>query len=86
MHHISVICLFFWCMPGGHCYHCSIGRLYLGSAVRCRDLSIKERVMVSFDTMVSVGAKSSSRLSTVPGIQLTALLQDRKAPMVPLMK
>ena len=83
---ISVICLFFWCLPGENCYRCSIGRLYLGSAVRCRDLSIKERVMVSSDTMVSVGAKSSSRLSTVPGIQLIALLPDRNAPMVPLMR
>ena len=86
MHHISVICLFFWCLPGENCYRCNIGRLYLGSAVRCRDLSMKERVMVSFDTMISVGANYSSRLSTVPGMQLLALLPDRKAPIVPLMR
>ena len=31
------ICLLILCMHGGLCYRCSMGWLYLGCAVRCRD-------------------------------------------------
>ena len=41
--HISMSCLIIWCMPGGRCYRCRIRKLYLGSAVCCRDQCIKKK-------------------------------------------